>query len=190
LATSPQLLLFDEPLGPLDRRLKGRMLDLIRDVHRRFETTTLYVTHDFEEAFALAQRVGILVEGRLVQVGSPSDIYRRPLTREAAELSGPVSFLRLEGDGVGATGALGGHALTEGAPSQGELLAVLRPEDVRFAPDPQGPGAVQDCRPLADGWFVRLKVGETILEARSSAGYDTGTPVAVRLPDRIWTVKP
>jgi len=81
LAFHPRLLLMDEPLGALDRALRVEMQEELRRIHRESETTVVYVTHDQEEALALSDRVAILWEGRLQQVGAPRDLYRVPANR-------------------------------------------------------------------------------------------------------------
>jgi ABC-type glutathione transport system ATPase component len=91
LACRPKVLLFDEPFGPLDRRIREKLLDLFPDIRRRFPATTIFVTHDYDEAFRIADRVAVLVEGKLAQVGRPEEVYLRPTSPIVAELTGPVS---------------------------------------------------------------------------------------------------
>jgi ABC-type Fe3+/spermidine/putrescine transport system ATPase subunit len=100
LAPRPRLLMLDEPLGALDRALRTQLLDDLRVLLRRPSPpqTTLYVTHDQEEAFALADRVAVMRAGRIVQVGSPAEVYARPASRFVAEFLGLTNLLpaRLE----------------------------------------------------------------------------------------------
>lgn len=94
LAPHPRLLMLDEPLGALDRPLRERLLEELRLILRRLHQTALYVTHDQEEAFALADRVAIMHAGRLVQVGPPAEVYRRPASRFVAEFLGFKNILQ------------------------------------------------------------------------------------------------
>jgi len=88
LAFHPRLLLMDEPLGALDRALRVEMQEELRRIHRESETTVVYVTHDQEDALTLSDRVAILWDGRLQQIGAPRDLYRAPANRLVATFFG------------------------------------------------------------------------------------------------------
>jgi len=88
LAPRPRLLMFDEPLGALDRRLRERLIAEIREILRSSGVPAIYVTHDHAEAFALAQRVMLLNEGKIVQRGSPDEIKAHPASAWVAEFLG------------------------------------------------------------------------------------------------------
>ncbi|RPF19631.1 ABC transporter ATP-binding protein [Myceligenerans xiligouense] len=88
LAPSPRLLLLDEPLSALDRRLRERLAGDVRRVLKETGTTALFVTHDHEEAFAVADRVGVMSGGRLLQVAPPDELREKPASREVAEFLG------------------------------------------------------------------------------------------------------
>ncbi len=93
LAPRPRLLMLDEPLGALDRPLRERLLEELRLILRRLKQTAIYVTHDQEEAFAIADRVAIMHAGRLVQVGTPAEVYTHPASRFVAEFLGFKNIL-------------------------------------------------------------------------------------------------
>lgn len=190
LAARPSILLLDEPLGPLDRRLKDRMLDVIGEVHRRFRTTTIHVTHDYEEAFRLADRVAIMVEGSIVQTGTPDEIYDRPSTVEAAEVSGPVTFLAAAGAGGGnVTTRLGSHRAHSNAPATGDRIrVVVRPDRLQIEPAEAGPGVVASVRSLGSRWELRIRVAGDTLAAFAPRPIEPGSRVAISLPDPVWTV--
>jgi ABC-type sugar transport system ATPase subunit len=189
LITSPEIFLLDEPLGPLDRRLKNRMLDLILAMHRRFKTTTLTVTHDYMEAFRIADRVGIIVDGRMIQVGTPSQVYERPSGVEAAELTGPVSFLSGQGEDGMITSKVGTHPSIEGGQGNAEVLIVLRPEDVDVTEDATGPGTVESCVSIGPAWDVVVLIGGERIGSRSLRSLAPGTKVGLKVPEKVWTVK-
>ncbi|MBL0887749.1 ABC transporter ATP-binding protein [Myceligenerans indicum] len=88
LAPSPRLLLLDEPLSALDRRLRERLAADVRRVLKETGTTALFVTHDHEEAFAVADRVGVMSDGRLLQVATPDELREKPASRDVAEFLG------------------------------------------------------------------------------------------------------
>lgn len=93
LAPAPELLLLDEPLSALDRALRERLALEVRDVLRATGTTALFVTHDQDEAFAVADRVAVMSAGRLLQVGTPEALWRRPASREVAAFLGYEAFV-------------------------------------------------------------------------------------------------
>ncbi len=92
LATSPSLLLLDEPLSALDARVRVRLRDEIKDLQRRLGVTTIMVTHDQEEAMAMADRIVVMNHGVIEQVGTPIEIYTRPATAFVADFVGHMTF--------------------------------------------------------------------------------------------------
>ena len=101
LVVEPQILLMDEPLSNLDANLREEMRFEIRRLHEEFKITTVYVTHDQAEAMATSDRIAVLDHGRLIQAGSPTEIFNRPKTRFVAEFVGKANILsgRWDGDG-------------------------------------------------------------------------------------------
>jgi putative spermidine/putrescine transport system ATP-binding protein len=129
LITGPRVLLLDEPLGALDRKLRQEMQVELRDIQRRTGITTIFVTHDQEEALTLSDRIAIINEGRIIQAGSPQQVYERPVSVFAAQFLGDANLLRGTPDS-------GGMVLADGTrlrlPGQASGLAVVRPEKVRI----------------------------------------------------------
>ena len=97
LVFSPPVLLLDEPLGALDRKLRIEVQGQLKDLHRRVGTTFIYVTHDQDEALSMSDRVVIMQAGRIEQVGTPEQLYTRPSTKFAASFLGKSNFLRKDG---------------------------------------------------------------------------------------------
>lgn len=93
LATNPKILLFDEPLSNLDARLRQDMRQEILDIHQKHRFTGIYVTHDQEEAMMMASRIAVMEKGRVLQVGSPHEIYSQPSSKFVAEFMGTVNWL-------------------------------------------------------------------------------------------------
>lgn len=100
LVFNPQLLLMDEPLAALDKRLRERMQTEVRAVQRKLRITLLYITHDQQEAMALADKVVVMNKGRIMQIGAPLDIYHRPRSRFVCEFLGESNFLEAVIDDV------------------------------------------------------------------------------------------
>jgi sulfate transport system ATP-binding protein len=137
LAHKPQVLLLDEPFGALDAKIREELRRTIRAVQRELGITTVLVTHDQEEAFALADTIGVMNHGRLLEVGNPNDLYTQPATRFVATFLGAANLLlaRQSADGIrfGATpvNAEGPEKMQAGR--EHEVVAVLRPEEVELA---------------------------------------------------------
>ncbi len=153
VAPAPRLLLLDEPLAALDARIRHRLRDEIRGLTDRLGMTALYVTHDQEEALAIADRVVVMREGRIEQDGPPEEVYLRPASRFVAEFVGQATLL--PGEVAGGVPRAEGIAwpVRPGAPD-GPCLLVLRPEEL--ATDPDGPlrGTVERARFL--GGVLRI----------------------------------
>jgi sulfate transport system ATP-binding protein len=138
LAHKPEVLLLDEPFGALDAKIREELRRTIREVQRELGITTILVTHDQEEAFALADRIGIMNLGRLLELGRPEDLYARPATRFVATFLGAANLVLAQrtargicigGDPVMALGS----AAVPGSRDH-EVVAVMRPEDIEIAP--------------------------------------------------------
>ena len=96
LVNRPAVLLLDEPLGALDLKLRKRLQIELAQIHREVGTTFVFVTHDQEEAMAMADRIAVMNEGRIEQIGTPEEIYRRPASRFVADFIGESNFLEVE----------------------------------------------------------------------------------------------
>lgn len=134
MVVEPAVLLLDEPFANLDRNLKMDTARFIRETQKAFGITTLSVTHDLEEAFAMSDRMGIMLGGRLVSYDTPSEIYHRPGSLEAAGFLGPVNHVPAELLPL----------LCPGGSSTHGSAAYFRPEALRMAADEHGPGIVEE----------------------------------------------
>ena len=133
LVIEPKLLLLDEPLSNLDARLRADMREEIRRIQRSLNITTVYVTHDQEEAISIADRIVVMNQGVIEQIGSPREIYQQPATRFVADFIGRVNFLRGKIEG-GQLLLLGIHfKLPSGKfPEGSELTCAVRPESIQI----------------------------------------------------------
>ena len=134
LVTEPRVLLLDEPLSALDAKVRVQLRDEIRRIQTELGITTFFVTHDQEEALAVADRVAVMRAGRIEQIGSPEELYHRPATAFVAEFVGLTNRV----DGTVAGGRL--QVLSQEVPlasaaADGPVTAYLRPEDVLLASD-------------------------------------------------------
>src|SRR5512139_260828 len=129
LAHRPEVLLMDEPFGALDAKIREELRRTIRQIQRELNMTTVLVTHDQEEAFALADRIGVMHQGRLLECGRPDDLYTRPATRFVSTFLGAANLL------LGYRTSRGVRFDTRGTDRPHEVVAVLRPEEVELAVD-------------------------------------------------------
>lgn len=190
LAIEPQVLLLDEPLSALDAKVRAELRDQIRELQRRLAITTVFVTHDQEEALSMADRVCVMNQGRVEQVATPPVLYAQPSTAFVAEFVGVSSRVGVERDRTGVS-FLGQTARIRGgdvAVPEGPLDALLRPEDVIATAASDGLGVVLHRSFL--GASTRLEVGiggSTIkVDVRSadSEHFELGTRVELALSAR------
>jgi len=175
LAIRPKVLLLDEPLSALDAKVRAQLRDEIRRVQLEVGTTTLFVTHDQEEALAIADRVGVMSAGRLEQLGAPTDVYHRPSSPFVAEFVGLTNRLPCTVSG-GAAEVLGVRLpLVDPSAPDGPAVALVRPEAVTPA------GGVPDDE---TGPLVGQVIATAFLGATSRITVDLGAAgtVLAQLP--------
>jgi spermidine/putrescine transport system ATP-binding protein len=131
LVKRPAVLLLDEPLGALDLKLRQRLQVELSQIHREVGTTFVYVTHDQEEAMSMADRIAVMNLGRIEQLGTPFEIYRRPTSRFVADFIGDANFLDVNVDGDVAVLADGTRMPCEGGTQSGAAALMVRPESLR-----------------------------------------------------------
>ncbi len=181
LAIEPQVLLLDEPLSALDAKVRAQLRDQIRRIQLEVGITTLFVTHDQEEALAIADRVGVMRAGRLEQLAPPTEVYSRPATPFVAEFVGLSN--RLAGTVTGSTVTVRGHDLPLVDPSTpaGPVTAIVRPEAVTLASDSSG----------ESGPMTGTVIASTFLGATSRVTVDLGdTTIMAQLPTSDATKLP
>jgi len=181
LAKQPKLLLLDEPMSALDRKLREETRDELLAVQRRLGTAFLLVTHDQEEAMALAGRIAVMLDGRVAQVGPPGQVYARPASRAVAAFLGDVNLFaarvtRADVDGLAAQ--LLGLPVTvtaAGVCTEGQSVWVaVRPERIALARSGAGLRAsVVGLAYLGNRWSVKARAGDAEIAATLP---DSGTP--------------
>jgi iron(III) transport system ATP-binding protein len=180
LAPAPTLLLLDEPFSNLDADLRAQMREEVQKVLRVTGTTAIFVTHDQEEAFTVADEVGVLHGGRLQQLGPPTTIYHHPATPFVAAFVGAADFLPGVVTAEGIVTEIGVFANVEGRPPGARLRVMIRPDDVSFVPDAAG-GAVLVQRYFRGSetlYCLALPSGHRVHSSQpSSAAFATGLRV-------------
>jgi putative spermidine/putrescine transport system ATP-binding protein len=185
LAISPRVLLLDEPLSALDAKVRSRLRDEIRRVQLDVGITTLFVTHDQEEALAIADRVGVMNKGRLEQLGPPTTIYSRPATPFVAEFVGLTN--RIPGNVKGGEVEVRGVRLPLVKPdtADGEAIALIRPEAVSLVTDgaDSGPlaGTVIAVAFLGATSRVTVDLGDLVVLAQMPTSDASAHPAGTRV---------
>jgi iron(III) transport system ATP-binding protein len=170
LAPAPSLILLDEPFSNLDADLRAQMRDEVGRVLRETGTTAILVTHDQEEAFTLANRVGVLNNGRLEQFDAPEIVYHYPATRFVAEFVGAADFIpgRVTPDGIETE--LGLVPNPDGVPVGRSVEVMIRPDDITFTPDPNGNATIvrRYFRGSENLYCLRLPSGHRVHSSQPS----------------------
>ena len=130
IVTKPRVLLLDEPLSALDRTLRLEMEIELKRIQRDVGITTIFVTHDQEEALTMSDQIGILNEGQLVQYGSPVDIYENPQSVFVARFLGEANLLKGQADGSSVNVEVGGTVQTRSKPTAPQVICSIRPEKI------------------------------------------------------------
>jgi iron(III) transport system ATP-binding protein len=213
LLGDPKILLLDEPLSNLDANLRAGLRAELKDFQRTVGVTTLYVTHDQVEALSLSDRLAVLRDGAVEQVGTPYEMYAAPANAFVAGFLGHANLLRGTGrplDGrVAVHCEVGELVCAAGTAAAGPVVVAVRPEDVELAPleggvgAPSGDGAgsapgarndftgrVRSMEFLGERLECRVEVGTALLRAytRRGAALEPGAAVQVRLPARACRV--
>jgi len=145
MVVNPTVLLLDEPFANLDRNLKMETAEFIRDTQKAFGVTTVSVTHDLEEAFAMSDKLGIMLDGKLVQYATPGEVYHSPATSQAANFLGPVNTIPAE------------LCKTLSIPlAKGEKVLTIRPEALTIHPDSNGPAVITQV--TFGGHYIKYRV--------------------------------
>ena len=184
LVKRPAVLLLDEPLCALDLKLRQRLQVELAQIHREVGTTFVYVTHDQEEAMSMADRIAVMNEGRIEQLGTPTEIYRRPVSRFVADFIGDSNFFEV--DVAGETATLADGTRVPCAPGAGKGTLMVRPEAIRLAEESDAPaGAVRGTAVQSSflGNHVRVAVECAACEAPVMVALHGREGAAVPEPD-------
>ncbi len=179
LVFDPELLLLDEPLGALDKNLREQMQVEIKRIHRKTGTTMIYVTHDQTEAMTMSDRIAVFAHGKLEQVGSPLEVYNRPVSRFVGEFIGDSNFFAarinstrpgwLELIGIGPV-----RVATDRPISSGDPVLMIRPERLRLCKA----GETDDLNIVDIAIDEIINYGDSVV----AIGNSRGVPLRMRLP--------
>jgi iron(III) transport system ATP-binding protein len=184
LVQNPVLLLLDEPFSNLDPDMTGRMRQEVHALLHRMKTTTILVTHDHDEAFAMADRIAVLNQGVLEQMDSPELVYHLPATRFVADFVGQADFIPGQiRQGLVHT-ELGEFPNTLNCADGTEVLVMIRPDDIHLIPNKSAKPRIlaRQFRGSENLYTIRLPSGQMVHGSESSTSvYDEGTAVELRV---------
>jgi iron(III) transport system ATP-binding protein len=219
LVYSPSVLLLDEPFSNLDAKLRERARSWLRRLQGELGLTTLFVTHDQDEALSLSDRIAVMHDGKVLQLGTPEEIYRNPASRTVAEFLGRCNILTAKvadvapaGGSAGLILAVNGNRITaagDGLTAGSEVQLAVRPETIEFAgpespgPESPGPGSpaqsaaaentyraeVRTVEFLGDHYVYELEADGLPLTVTSTRSVE-GSSVMVRIPPTECKVLP
>jgi spermidine/putrescine transport system ATP-binding protein len=199
-AYDPEILFFDEPLSAIDYKLRKALEKELKDIHKETGKTFMYITHSLEEAMVMSDRIGVMRAGRLVQVGTPEDIYTRPTDRFVSEFMGDVNVIAVRPNGNGTFEGvdLPGHFRAP-AEAREPGCIVIRPEFLRFVAsaeeaDNAVAGVVYNEYSLGSRMQYQVRVGEKVFVVERSrrdawrggldrpvlVGWDAGDAIFIR----------
>ena len=197
LIVQPNVLLLDEPLSNLDAHLRFEMRDLIRSLQQEMGITTIFVTHDQEEAVVLADRIALILDGRMKQYDQADMFYKRPVDEATARFFGGHNFVPGTSKGDYFESALGTLSLPEGA-TLGNGKLTFRPENVRIGQGPNGENSlnakISEIIYLGTQTRLRLTVGgipiEAIVNPHEIEGHAVNADLTVNLPkSTLWVIE-
>jgi putative spermidine/putrescine transport system ATP-binding protein len=210
LVSHPRLLLMDEPLGALDKKLREQMQVEIKRIHRSVGTTVIYVTHDQTEALTMSDLVVVMHQARVAQVGTPRVLYEAPASLFVADFLGDSNLLaakviRADGDDIvveiGSGETIRATRGTRAAPEGSRVVVLIRPEDMSVATTPERgdghdalTGRIKDISYHGDTFKLDVAVGEEVLKVKvvreHGAGMERGRQVFLRWKSAAARVLP
>jgi iron(III) transport system ATP-binding protein len=184
LAQEPVILLLDEPFSNLDPDMAGKMRQDLHDLLRHTKTTTILVTHDHDEAFAMADRIAVLNDGRLEQMDTPEAIYHTPSTPFVADFVGQADFLPGTIEDGRVTTEIGEFPLHTAYRGGRDVVVMVRPDDVHIAPLVNATAYIQarQFHGSENLYTISLPSGRTVHSSEpSTTVYPVGTPVELQV---------
>ncbi len=195
LVIGPQVLLLDEPLSNLDAHLRDGMRELILSIQRQLAITTIFVTHDQEEAVVLADTVALMFDGQLRQFGEPSAFYNRPASARVVRFFGGTNLVKGVKHGEQVDTPLGAFRINPQPISDGPVVLTIRPENLILGQNGENSIQVRIKSRIFVGSFTRFKVEsggnnfEVVTDAASVGKFSDGEVVPLSFPkEKIWLV--
>jgi putative spermidine/putrescine transport system ATP-binding protein len=169
IVMQPALMLFDEPLSNLDAKLRDSLRHDLMALHRQTGSTSLYVTHDQAEAMAMSDRIVVMNQGRVVEIGTPVELYRNPVHVFTATFLGQTNLVRVTASGETAGLPWGGMVRLDRT-VQGDVTLSLRPENIQITVAADGPGEVAVASFMGAQAHYQVRIGGEVITVSRSGG--------------------
>ncbi len=195
LVKRPHVLLLDEPLGSLDKKLREQMQQELKRIQHQSGITFVFVTHDQEEALSMADRIALLNQGKIVQVGTPQNLYDYPNCRFAADFIGAMNFFEGEVEERGVRtngGALLHGAIPEGLADGARVDLAVRPERVKLSIEPPASdlnrleGQISDITYYGQELSVHIQANELSVPIRARLSCAADVADSLRMGQAVW----
>ncbi|TQN62294.1 ABC transporter ATP-binding protein [Agrobacterium tumefaciens] len=187
IVMQPSLLLFDEPLSNLDAKLRDTLRHELTELHRRIGATSLYVTHDQAEAMAMSDRIVVMNAGRVVEIGTPLELYRSPKHAFTAGFLGQTNLLPVSAEGQQAQ-LPWGQSVTLDRVATGNVQISVRPENIQIRADQAGEGTVSAVSFMGANALYTVEIGGRQIRISQSGAetlIDAGQRVALQFPGSV-----
>ncbi|CUX54603.1 sn-glycerol-3-phosphate import ATP-binding protein UgpC [Agrobacterium deltaense Zutra 3/1] len=187
IVMQPSLLLFDEPLSNLDAKLRDTLRHELTELHRRIGATSLYVTHDQAEAMAMSDRIVVMNAGRVVEIGTPLELYRAPKHAFTAGFLGQTNLLPVSAEGQQAQ-LPWGQSVTLDRVAAGNVQISVRPENIHIRADQAGEGTVSAVSFMGANALYTVEIGGRQIRVSQSGAetlIDAGQRVALQFPGSV-----
>ena len=187
IVMQPSLLLFDEPLSNLDAKLRDTLRHELTELHRRIGATSLYVTHDQAEAMAMSDRIVVMNAGRVVEIGTPFELYRSPKHAFTAGFLGQTNLLPVSAEGLQAQ-LPWGQAVTLDKAAAGNVQISVRPENIHIRAEGLGDGTVSAVSFMGANALYTVEIGGRQIRVSQSGAenlIDAGQRVALQFPGSV-----
>jgi len=175
----------DEPFSSLDPDMRGRMREEVHDILQRIGITAILVTHDHDDAFAMADQVAVLNAGKLEQIDTPENVYHLPVTPFVADFVGQADFIsgEVKPDGLIHT-EVGPFPNKDGYPNRQTMVVMIRPDDIHIVPNPAGPARIvaKQFRGSENLYVLQLPSGQIVHSSEHAlAVYPVGMQAEIEL---------
>lgn len=197
LVIRPKILLLDEPLSNLDAHLRDEMRELILKIHKDFDVTTVFVTHDQEEAVLLADRIALIFEGKLQQFSKSEDFYERPASKRIADFFGNANYIPGDKKGNMVTTAVGTFEVREDLDvPDGRVTMIIRPESIEMGCNGKNSFETKIARRIYMGTYIRYRIEmdgnywDVVGDPHYNDSYDEGKVAGFTFPkEKIWLLE-
>lgn len=187
IVMQPSLLLFDEPLSNLDAKLRDTLRHELTELHRRIGATSIYVTHDQAEAMAMSDRIVVMNAGRVVEIGTPLELYRAPKHAFTAGFLGQTNLLPVTADGAEAVLPWGQPVILD-AKAHGPVQISVRPENITMATHDKGVGTVSSVAFMGANALYTVQIGSIQLRVTQTGAetlIDAGSKVSLQFSGSV-----